>query len=133
MGLYDGQIFLVGPFVFLDIRVQMIMPSLSALLANSSRQSLCNVTPIFCAKLFDIISKPIILLLAPWSLYHGWIQNFLPPVQALDVGPLIEKGGNSLPVSSTIFLDKFSKFVVLICVPISFRVLWVLRILLSRH
>jgi hypothetical protein len=129
VGLNDGNILIISPLVFLDARVKVVVPSFSALFANSSGQSLCNVTPIFCAKLFDIKCKPIIFILTPRSFDHGWVQNFLPPVQALDISPLIKERGYSLPVPSPVFLNKLRKLVVFFSVPISFSVLRVLRIL----
>ena len=129
MGLNDGNIFFVSPFVLLDARVEVVVPSFSALFPNSSRQSLSNVTPIFCAKLFDIKGKSIIFILTPGSFDHGRVQNFLPPVQALDVSSLVKVRGYSLPVPSPVFLNKLRKLVVLLSVPISFSIHWVLRIL----
>ena len=127
MGLDNGNVLLLSPLVFLDVRVQVVVPSFSALFANPSGQRLGYVTPIFCAKLFDIISEPVILVLAPGPFDHGGIQYFLPPVQALDVGSLIKERGNSLPVPGPVFLNQLSQLIVLLSVPISFRVLWILR------
>jgi hypothetical protein len=36
VSLNDGSIFFSGPFVFLDVRIQMIVPALAALLTNST-------------------------------------------------------------------------------------------------
>ena len=108
----------------------MVVPSFPALFANSSREGLGYITPIFCAKLLDVVCKSIIFILAPRTFDHGWVQNFLPPVQALDIGPLVKEGGDSLPVSSPILLDELCKFVVFLRIPVSFRVLWILRVLI---
>ena len=54
MSLNDGTILFRGPFVLLDVWVQMIVPALATLLTNSSRECLCDVAPIFCAKFFDV-------------------------------------------------------------------------------
>lgn len=129
MSLDNGNVLFVSPLVFLDVRVQVVVPSFSALFANPSGQSLSYVTPIFCAKLFDIISEPVILVLAPRPFDHRGIQYFLPPVQALDIGSLIKERGNSFPVPSPVFLHQLSQLIVLLSVPISFRVLWILWIL----
>lgn len=47
MRLYDGPIFLFGPLVFLYVRVQVVVPSLSTLLADAAREGLSDVAPIF--------------------------------------------------------------------------------------
>jgi hypothetical protein len=36
VSLNDGSIFVTGPFVFLDVRIQVVVPALAALLANST-------------------------------------------------------------------------------------------------
>lgn len=51
MSLDDGMVFLLGPFVLADVRVQVIVPPLSALLANTSRQLLCDKAPVLRAML----------------------------------------------------------------------------------
>ncbi len=43
MRLYDQVIFLFSPFFLLYMRIQMIMPSLPALLADAAWQMLCDL------------------------------------------------------------------------------------------
>jgi hypothetical protein len=127
MGLNYSSIFFRCPFIFLDIRIQMVMPSLSALLSNPTWQSLSDVTPIFCAILFDINSKTVILFLAPRSFDHGRVENFLPSMETLNICPLVKEGGNPLPVPGAVLLHELCQLVIFFSVPISFCVLWILR------
>lgn len=53
MGLNDDLILFFRPFVFADVRVQMVMPSLSALLADSAREMLGDEAPILGSMAFD--------------------------------------------------------------------------------
>ena len=101
----DGSILFRSPFVLFDVWVQVIVPTLTALLTDSPRKCLCDVTPIFCAKFFDVCSKSFVLLLTPRPFDHGGVQHFLPPMKALDVGAMIQEGSDSLPVSSSVLLD----------------------------
>jgi len=43
----DCSVFLKGPLVFLDIRIQVVVPPLSALFSNPARKSLRYKTPVF--------------------------------------------------------------------------------------
>lgn len=85
----DGHVLLVGPLVFLDVGVQMIVPPLTTLLSNSPWQSLCNVTPILGSKLCNIFREFLIFFSAPWTFDHWGIQNFLPPVKTLDISAIM--------------------------------------------
>lgn len=65
VGFYDEIVFLLGPFIFLDIGIEMIVPSintldidrfnlpLSALLSNPAREGGRNLTPVMRPVLFD--------------------------------------------------------------------------------
>jgi len=47
VSINDDLIFFFGPFVFADIGVQVVVPSLPALFSDPSRELLCNKTPVF--------------------------------------------------------------------------------------
>ena len=51
----DGLVLLRRPFVLLDVRVQVIVPALAALLTNAPGKCLCDVAPVFSAELTDIL------------------------------------------------------------------------------
>jgi hypothetical protein len=83
----------------------MVVPALSALLPDSARKGLGDVTPVFCAKFQDILGEAFILFLTPWSFDHGGVQNFLPSVEALDISALVQEGGNPFPVPGSKLLN----------------------------
>jgi hypothetical protein len=96
--LNNGSIFLLGPLILLDVGVQMIVPPLPALLAYPARKCLGDVAPIFSPEFHNIFRELFILFLAPRAFNHGWIQNFLPTMQALYIGSLIQERSNLFPV-----------------------------------
>lgn len=53
MSLDDGPILLLGPPLLLDVRVEMVVPSLPALFANPAGEVFGDVGPIFGAVLHD--------------------------------------------------------------------------------
>jgi len=52
VSLNDDMIFFIVPSFLADVGVQVIMPSLSALLADSARELLGDVAPVFRTVLF---------------------------------------------------------------------------------
>lgn len=53
MSLNDGLVFLISPFLLANVWIKMVMPSLTTLLSDSSREMLSDKTPILCAVIFD--------------------------------------------------------------------------------
>ncbi len=100
---------MLGPLVLLDVRVQVVVPSknrqlrlrrlpLPALLADSAGQSIRNGAPVAGAQLQDFQPQSFVLVLSPWPLRHGGVEDLLPAMQALDVGAALEEGGDPFPV-----------------------------------
>lgn len=129
----DGPVLFLTPFVFLDSWIQVIVPSLTTLLSNSSGKSLGNVAPVLCSKLLDVFSKLAVFLTAPRTLDHHRIENLLPPVQALHVSSVREVLCNLLPVLGPVFIDQLSELPVLLFIPVSFVVLRILSSLIHLH
>ena len=55
MRVYDRLVLLRCPFVLFDVRVQVVVPALAALLPDAAGQGLRNVAPVFSAELTDVI------------------------------------------------------------------------------
>lgn len=53
MRLDDDLVLFFGPFVLADVGVEMVVPALSALLADSARKVLGDEAPIFGSVAFD--------------------------------------------------------------------------------
>ncbi len=65
MSLHDDFILPFGPFPSFDIWVKMVVPSLPALLAYSSRKVLRDETPIFGSVFSDHFADFLVLLRSP--------------------------------------------------------------------
>lgn len=82
----------------------------AALLSDPAWQSSGYLAPIHSAILADHSYKGVVFLVCPGSLDHGWVENFLPPVEALNVCAILEKGRNSLPVFCLKWLIHIKKY-----------------------
>lgn len=85
MKLEDELILFFCPFLISNGRVQMVVPSLSALFANAARQMASNETPIFRSVQIDHGDDDLILLGSPGSFGQVRVEYLLPSVQTLDV------------------------------------------------
>lgn len=56
------------------------------------------MAPILGAELFYHVYERLVLLFGPRALDHGWIEHFLPTVEALYVCAVVEKGRNPFPI-----------------------------------
>lgn len=72
-----------------DHWIQVVVPSLSALLSNSSWKMVRDFGPQVRAIDVDQMKEESVLNVRPRSLHQLWIQNFLPSVQALHVRPAL--------------------------------------------
>ena len=63
MSIDDDLILLLSPLVLADVRVQVVVPTLSALLADAARQLLSNEAPVFGAVFLDQSQNQLILQL----------------------------------------------------------------------
>lgn len=81
--LKDEAIFSCSERTLADIRVEVIMPSLTALFGDSPRKLLCNGRPFLRTKLVDQRSQEIILFQSPRPFNYVRVQNLLPTVETL--------------------------------------------------
>jgi len=125
----DGSIFLRRPLILLDAWVQVVVPPFTALLPNSSWQGFSDVAPVLGTELGHIFREFLVFFVAPRTLYHRGVQYFLPPMEALDVGALVQEGCNAFPVFRAKLGDQLGELLVFFCVPVSLRVCGTLNIL----
>ena len=104
--LDDLDIFLPGPLLLGNVWVQVVVPSLSALLANSAWQALGNVSPIVSTIADDDLGQNPVLFLGPATLGKMLaIVKFEPTCVTLDLGLALELLADSVPRVLTILLD----------------------------
>ena len=70
----------------------------ATLLADAAIQELSDLAPVLSFELDDFLNKDAVFFFGPWSLFHLRIEDFLPPVQALDVCAMFKTLCNSLPI-----------------------------------
>ena len=115
-----NEFLLKAPCILLNFWVQVIMPSLSALLTNPARKMLCNRSPFLRSLFLDQSQNKSIFLNTPRSLHKVRIQDFLPPMQALNISASIEAFGNLLPVSAPVLLHSYGQLLVFFSCPVAF-------------
>jgi len=81
----EDPLFLSAPADLLYLRVQVVVPALTALLSDPPREVLGDQSPLLGTVLVDKVKDHAILLLGPGTLDEAWVQDFLPPMEALHV------------------------------------------------
>jgi hypothetical protein len=79
----NGVVFFGCPCGFVDRRIQMIVPSFSALFTNTSIQVVGNQGPAFGTKLFDQLTQALVFVLAPRPFGQVVFHDRVPMVRAL--------------------------------------------------
>jgi len=108
-----NPLFFFAPTDLLNLRIKMVVPSLSTLLANPSWKVLSNQCPLLWSILFDQVKDHSVFFLSPRSFYEAWVEDLLPSVEALDISPAWEVLSDLLPVLASMTLDCICKLVIL--------------------
>ena len=83
-------VLLARPLLALDLGVEVVVPSLAALLSDAAGKLLRDFGPLLRAKLADELDDLVVLLLGPRALDELGVEDLLPAVEALDVRALLE-------------------------------------------
>ena len=83
-------VLLARPLLALDLGVEVVVPSLAALLSDAAGKLMRDFGPLLRAKLADELDDLIVLLLGPRALDELGVEDLLPAVEALDVRALLE-------------------------------------------
>ncbi len=81
----ENPLLLAAPANLLDLRVQVIVPPLAALLPNTTREVLSNQRPFLGPIFIDEVKNHSIFLFGPGTFDEARIQNLLPSMKALNV------------------------------------------------
>ena len=117
----QNPLFFFAPDTFFDLGVQMVVPSLSALLPNPAWQAISNLSPFLRAFLLHKDQHQLVLFFAPRPFDQTRVEDFLPPMQTLNISPAFEGLSNFLPVPSPINFDCLCQLVIFLLRPMSFR------------
>lgn len=101
----ENPLFVFAPRNFLDFRVQVVVPALSALLADAAGQVLCDLRPLLRPVFLDEQQNELVFFGRPGALDEVRVKHFLPAVQALHVGAADQRLGDFLPVFGVVLVD----------------------------
>mmetsp|Transcript_47604 Transcript_47604/g.114278 ORF Transcript_47604/g.114278 Transcript_47604/m.114278 type:complete len:306 (+) Transcript_47604:1197-2114(+) len=107
-------VLLARPLLALDLGVEVVVPSLAALLSDAAGKLLRDFGPLLRAELADELDDLVVLLLGPRPLDELGVEDLLPAVEALDVRALLEILGDLLPVLALVLRHGAAEDVVLI-------------------
>jgi hypothetical protein len=83
---YSSMIQIENPFLFitpsylLDFWIEMVVPSLPALLAYSSWKMLCNLSPFLRTMHLNKLKNKSVFFFSPGTFHQTWIKYLLPSV-----------------------------------------------------
>ena len=110
---YEG-VFLSSPLALVDVGVQVVVPALTALLADATGQALSDEAPVARTKFSDLVNELLVLLLAP-----GTARKVVQVVKLKPAGVALDLrlGGNGLadtvPRVGAVLLDKTDECLIL--------------------
>ena len=113
MILQDGPILVRAPGLLTDVRVEVIVPSLSALLPDPAGQVARDQGPLFGPVLPHQLLDHLIFFGGPRPFDERGFEDFLPSVETLNFGAVGEVLGDELPVFGSVFVHGASEGVVL--------------------
>ena len=100
--------------------IEVVVPALTALFADSTWKVVCNSSPLLWAIDVDQVQQQSVFDISPGTFDKAGIQHFLPSVQALHISPSIQVLSNLLPVLAAIEPDSFGEFLILSLSPVAF-------------
>lgn len=106
MRLDDDLILFLRPIASFDGRIQMIVPPLTALLAQSTLEMFGDEGPLLLTVLLHEFGDEGVFFFGPRSFDEAWLEHFLPAVEALYVTSILSWEGSCyfLPVFGLVLL-----------------------------
>ena len=111
--LQDGPILGGGPGLLANVRVEVVVPPLPALLADPSGQLVGDDRPLLGPVPLHQLDDLAILFLGPRALDKGGLEDLVPAVQTFDLLAMGKAGGDGLPVLGPMLVDGLAQCVVL--------------------
>lgn len=99
----------------------MVVPSLSALLSNSTRQVFSNLGPLLRSILLNKVQNHSIFFISPRSLDKIRVQNFLPPMKTLDISSARKALRNLFPIFASILANSLLENLIFFGSPVAFH------------
>ena len=113
MRVGEDRVFFIGPAALLEQRVEVVEPTIAALLADAAGDAVSDVMPLGESR-FNALDDDPVLLVGPRPLHEPEAQNPLPPEIAIRVGSLLSHQlRDRFPVANSESPDGFAEFPVL--------------------
>ena len=110
----DGPVLGGRPGLLANVRVEVVVPPLPALLADPAGKLVGDDGPLLGPVPLHELDYPAVLLRGPRALDEGGLEDLVPAVEAFDLLALGEAGGDGLPVLGPEFIDGLAEGVVLL-------------------
>lgn len=118
LGLDKGHVFLLCPLVFLDIWIEVVVPSLATLFAYPAFEVLGDFRPVLGPFHGHQLSELLVLLVSPHAFDQLRIQYLLPSMQTLDIRAIFKVRTDFLPVFRPMLFHKFHQFLIFLRGPV---------------
>ena len=115
----QNPFFLCTPTDLLDLGIQMVMPSLSALLSYPPWQMLCNLSPLLRTSSFYQMQDKSIFLFSPRAFHQTRVEHLLPSMKTLNVCSSRQRFSYFLPVFAAVFVYGICKHLVFLLCPVT--------------
>ena len=112
MSLNNGSIFVIRPFLLIDMRVQMVVPTFPTLLTKTSREVAGNERPLLLSMNLDQSNDCSIFFWRPGTLDKTWLEYLLPPMETLNVTAARKMRSNLFPVLARVLGNSLAKLLV---------------------
>lgn len=109
----EDPLLVLAPNYLLNLRIQMIVPSFSTLFSYSTRKWLSNQSPFLWSILVHKVKHKSVFLFSPRPFEEIRVKDFLPPVEALDIGSSWQLLGYLFPAFPSMFLDSSIESIIL--------------------
>lgn len=107
--IHKHLVFFFRPFPLVDVRIQMIVPSFSALFAQTTFELTSNKAPFLVPVKLHQADHLGVFLRCPWPLDKTGLENLLPSMEALDIRTSRQPRGNLLPALALIVRNGLTK------------------------
>jgi hypothetical protein len=105
----ENPLFLLTPAYLFDLRIQVIMPALPALLPDATREMLSDLSPLLRSMQMNQLNHESILLFSPWTLDQTRVEDFLPPVKTLNICATRKDFSYLFPIFASMLEDSISQ------------------------
>lgn len=117
VSINDGLILLLSPFTLVDVRIQVVVPTLTALLTESPLELASNEGPFLVPMDLDQPHHCGVFLRRPWPFDEARFEDFLPSMQTLNIASAGKSISNLLPVLPRVGVHGLPEYLIFVLRP----------------